>query len=148
MSSLSVSLSSPQLARFVRYLMLGGLATGLNWASRLWLWSRLLPFNLAVIAAYATGMLLGFELYRRFVFPASPQPLAVQVRTFVLVNMVGLSLTWTVAIALVDWLFPRVGFGFHPQAVGHAVALAASVMANWALHSRFTFAQAPRQITR
>ena len=41
--------------RALRYLACGGFAAAVNWGSRFG-WSLLLPFRLAVIAAYATGM--------------------------------------------------------------------------------------------
>jgi putative flippase GtrA len=126
--------------RFLRFLALGGIAAGCNWLSRFG-WSLILPFEVAVVTAYATGMVVAFLLFRRFVFPASPLPVRIQVRNFVLVNMVGISLTWIVATALVRVIFPMLGFTFHAEAIGHAIAIAAPTAASWVGHKRFTFAQ-------
>ena len=126
--------------RFLRFLALGGVAAGCNWLSR-FAWSLVLPFEAAVVTAYMTGMVVAFVLFRRFVFPTSPLPMRIQVRNFVLVNLVGVSLTWIVATTLVRWLFPLVGFTFHAEAIGHAVAIAAPTFASWLGHRHFTFAE-------
>ncbi len=122
----------------VRYLALGGLAAGVNWGSRFG-WSLIMPFPAAVLCAYGSGMVVAFGLFRAFVFPGSPLPLARQARNFVAVNLVGMALTWMVALALVDHLFPVLGFRFYPQAIGHGLAVAAPVVTSWFGHRRFSF---------
>jgi hypothetical protein len=67
-------------------------------------------------------------------------PISAQVRNFVLVNVVGFSLTWGLSLLLVKLLFPLVGFAFYPQAVGHALAIAAPTVTSWYGHKHFTFA--------
>jgi putative flippase GtrA len=133
-----VTLSRPEIVRFLRFLALGGLAAAVNWASR-FAWSLIAPFEVAVLLAYATGMVVAFVLFRLFVFPGSPIPLPVQVRNFVLVNIVGAALTYLTALALVRLVFPLVGFSFHPEAIGHAIAIAVPVATSWVGHRRFTF---------
>lgn len=129
------------LARVARYLALGGLAAAVNWGSRFG-WSLILPFPVAVVCAYACGMAVAFVLFRRFVFPGSTAPLAQQARNFVLVNLVGMGLTWIVAVSLVDWVFPVLGMRFHPEAIGHGLAVAAPVASSWFGHRRFSFPKA------
>lgn len=128
------------LTKVLRYLALGGLAAGVNWGSRFG-WNQIMPFAAAVIAAYVTGMVTAFVLFRAFVFPGSPVPLTRQIRNFVLVNMVGASLTWLLSIWLVEHLFPSIGFRFHPEAVGHALAIAAPTITSWFGHRYLTFAK-------
>lgn len=122
----------------MRFLLLGGCAAGVNWGSRFG-WALVLPFAGAVAAAYLTGMATAFVLFRSFVFPEAATPMRVQVRNFVIVNAVGFVLTWSLSIFLADWLFPRVGFTFHPQAIGHGLAIAAPVVTSWFGHRHFTF---------
>ncbi len=129
-----------ELGRVFRYLALGGTAAGVNWGSR-FAWNLIMPFAWAVIAAYVTGMIVAFVLFRAFVFPDSPIPLGRQVRNFVLVNMVGISLTWLLSVLLVERLFPAIGFHFHAEAVGHAIAIAAPTVTSWFGHRYLTFAK-------
>ncbi|CAN5606018.1 hypothetical protein BH10PSE4_BH10PSE4_25000 [soil metagenome] len=122
-----------------RYLALGGLAAAVNWTSR-FAWSRVMPFSFAVIAAYVTGMIVAFVLFRAFVFPGSATPLHKQVRNFILVNLLGIAQTWLISVLLVEKVFPSIGFVFHAEAVGHAVAIGAPTITSWFGHRYLTFA--------
>ena len=122
-----------------RFLFLGGCAAGVNWLSR-FAWSAFLPFGAAVALAYVTGMVVAFVLFRSFVFPKVQTRMRTQIRNFVLVNMVGFSLTWGLSVLLVSYLFPAIGFRFFPEAIGHGVAIAAPTITSWYGHKHFTFA--------
>lgn len=124
--------------RAVRYLACGACSAAVNWGSRFG-WSLVLPFRLAVIAAYATGMLVAFLLFRRFVFEPAGSRLATQVRNFVIVNLLGVTQTWILAVFLVDKVLPAIGWTFQPEAFGHAAGLAAPVVSSWFGHRYFTF---------
>lgn len=127
------------LDRFVRYLLAGGTAAGANFLSR-FVWSLALPFWAAVLAAYATGMVVAFALFRRFVFQGSPLPLGQQVRNFAVVNAVGAALATMTAVVLADWLLPALGV-HHAQPLSHAIAVATPTLSSWILHQRLTFRQ-------
>jgi putative flippase GtrA len=131
----------------LRFLFLGGCAAGVNWGSR-FVWNLIMPFPEAVAAAYLTGMALAFVLFRYFVFPGAVTSIHLQIRNFVIVNIIGFVLTWSLSIALVDWLFPRISFTFHAQAVGHALAIGAPVVTSWFGHRHFTFRNAPAGTVR
>jgi hypothetical protein len=45
------------------------------------------------------GMVIAFTLFNRYAFPASPRPLAEQIKFFVLVNA-GVIQVWVVSMAL------------------------------------------------
>jgi putative flippase GtrA len=126
------------MRRFGLFLALGGVAAAVNWLSR-FAFAQAMPFWAAVIAAYATGMVVAFVLFRRFVFPGSPKPIKQQVAAFCVVNAAGLLQTWLIAMALVGWALPAIGFAWHPEAVGHALAIAAPVATSWIAHRRYTF---------
>ena len=133
-----------EILRFGRFLVLGGMAAAVNWGSR-FAWSLVAPFEVAVLLAYLTGMAVAFVSFRLFVFPASTLPVAVQVRNFVLVNLVGMSLALLTAVALDRVIFPAVGFRFHAEAVAHAIAVMVPVITSWSGHRRFTFAANPAE---
>ncbi len=133
--------TAARLGPVLRYLALGGLAAGVNWGSR-FAWGVVLPFWAAVIAAYATGMVVAFLLFRTFVFPGSIRPLHEQVRNFVLVNLLGLAQTWALSLLLVHWLLPRIGWTFQPEAAAHAAAIVAPTLTSWFGHRYLTFGAA------
>lgn len=122
-----------------RFLFLGGCAAGVNWLSR-FAWGLFLPFSAAVPLAYVTGMVVAFVLFRNFVFPKVQTRMRTQIRNFVLVNMIGFSLTWGLSVLLVTYLFPTIGFHLFPEAIGHAIAIAAPTVTSWYGHKHFTFA--------
>lgn len=124
--------------RFLRFLLFGGFAAGVNWSSR-FAWSVLLPFGWAVLAAYATGMVVAFFMFRTFVFEPGVDSLAVQARNFVIVNLVGMAATWALAQVLVRHLFPAISMTFHPEAIGHGIAVLAPAITSWFGHRFLTF---------
>lgn len=125
----------PQVARF---LLCGGLAAAVNWSSR-FAWSLTLPFSTAVIAAYGTGMVVAFILFRSMVFQGSSSELHVQMQRFVIVNFVGLAATWALANLLVLRLLPALGMVHFVEPVGHAIAIAAPAATSWFGHRLLTF---------
>ena len=130
------------MQRFVLFLMFGGLAACVNWLSR-FAYQTIVPFSIAVLVAYLSGMVLAFVLFRTFVFPGSPRPMHEQVISFCLVNLLGLTQTWLLAMLLVGWVLPVLGLGgAHMQALGHALAIVAPVGTSWIAHRRLTFAGA------
>jgi putative flippase GtrA len=127
-----------RVPRFVRFLACGGFAAAVNWASR-FAWNTIMPFSLAVLAAYATGMVVAFVLFREFVFDRGSTGTSEQVRNFVMVNIVGMAATWGLANLLVYWALPAAGMTNHLEAIGHGIAIFAPVATSWFGHRFLTF---------
>ena len=127
-----------RVPRFVRFLACGGFAAAVNWASR-FAWNLIMPFSLAVLAAYVTGMVVAFILFREFVFERSSTDTSEQVRNFVIVNIVGMVATWALANLLVYWALPAAGVTRHVEAIGHGIAIFAPVVTSWFGHRFLTF---------
>jgi putative flippase GtrA len=127
-----------RVPRFVRFLACGGIAAAVNWASRFG-WSTIMPFSLAVLAAYVTGMVVAFVLFREFVFERASTGTSEQVRNFVIVNVVGMAATWALANLLVYWALPAAGMTRHVEAIGHGIAIFAPVVTSWFGHRFLTF---------
>jgi putative flippase GtrA len=127
-----------RLPRFVRFLACGGFAAAVNWVSR-FAWNMIMPFSLAVLAAYVTGMVVAFILFREFVFERSSSDTSEQVRNFVIVNIVGMAATWALANWLVYWALPAAGVTSHVEAIGHGIAIFAPVVTSWFGHRFLTF---------
>jgi putative flippase GtrA len=125
-------------SQVVRFLLLGGLAAAINWLVRFPL-SLFLPFSAAVLVAYAIGMTAGFTLYRAYVFPGSDRALGPQVAIFLAVNAAGALVVWSVAVGLVDWVFPDIGYTFMPEGTGHGIAIGVGAAANFLGHKFLTF---------
>lgn len=130
-----------RLPQIVRFLLLGGLAAAINWLVRFPL-SLAMPFPAAVFVAYLIGMCAGFTLYRAYVFPNSPQPVAVQASLFLLVNAFGAVVVMGVSLALLDHILPLIGWWLLPEAVAHGTGIAIGAVVNFIGHKYLSFRHA------
>ena len=127
-----------RLPKPARFLLAGGGAAGINWLARFPL-SWVMPFFAAVLGAAAIGMLVGFVLYRGFVFPGSQRPILSQARDFFAVNLIS---SGVVALLALAFLRLAVQFGAELQlaeALAHAAAIGLGAVLNYFGHNLFTF---------
>lgn len=134
MRSISGMISSP----FVRFVLSGGIAAGVNILSRAAL-STITSYSAAIVIAYLIGMTTAYGLMKLFVFEGSGRRPEAEYLRFGLVNMVALAQVWIVSVGLARWLFPLVGFGFHPEAAAHVIGVLSPVATSYFLHKYFTF---------
>ncbi|WMT87625.1 GtrA family protein [Pelagibacterium sp. 26DY04] len=127
-----------RLPQLVRFLLLGGLAAAINWLVRFPL-SLAMPFSAAVFVAYLIGMSAGFTLYRAYVFPNSPRPIAMQAALFLIVNAVGAVVVMTISVSLLDHILPLIGWWLLPEAVAHGTGIAVGAVVNFAGHKYLSF---------
>ena len=132
---------SAGIRHFVRFVALGGCAAAVNYGSRFAL-SNFMPFELAVPVAYMIGMVVGFTLFRVFVFPNAGRPLREQTLMFVLVNIAGIAQVWAVAVILARWVLPGLHYPGPIEATAHLLAIGVPTFTSYILHNRFTFRSA------
>ena len=124
----------PLLSRqFAAFLLVGGTAAAAQWLSR-FAFSHALPYAAAVVCAYAVGVLVAFELNRRFVFPTAPGDRRGQFMRFLAVTVV-----WLVSMLLGELLLPRFMSRAWAEAIGHGVGVLSPAVLSFALHKRYTF---------
>jgi len=136
-----ISVLIARLPQAVRFLLLGGFAAAVNWLVRFPL-SAVVPFDLAVVLAYAIGMSAGFLLYRKHVFPGSPLPVARQAIMFLAVNLFGAVVVLGLTLSFLSLLS---GFGwpiFVRQGLAHGLAIGLGAVVNYFGHKTLTFARA------
>ena len=124
--------------RRARFLVAGGLAALLNWLVRFPL-NLAMPYAAAVVLATVIGMVFGFLLYRAWVFPGSQRDTLVQIRDFVLVNLVGIAVTVSIAVALRHALLAIDVEAELAAAFAHAAGIGAGAVANYLGHRDVTF---------
>jgi energy-coupling factor transport system substrate-specific component len=122
-----------------RFLLAGGLAAGVNWLARIPL-SAFMPFVPAVLVAACVGMLVGFIMYRGFVFPYSPRPMLLQLRDFLVVNIVTSVLVAISAALILGVLIIWMSSAF-AEAAAHGIAICLGALLNYFGHSVFTFSR-------
>lgn len=127
-----------RLPKPARFLLAGGGAAGINWLARFPL-SWVMPFFVAVLGAAAIGMLVGFVLYRGFVFPGSERPILLQARDFFAVNLISSGVVALLALAFLH-LAVQLGMGLQlAEAVAHAAAIGLGAALNYFGHNLVTF---------
>lgn len=125
-----------------RFLVAGGIAAAANFGSRL-LFSRVIPFEYAVVCAFFVGLGTGFVLQRQFVFAASERGLRSEIPRYVAVNMLALLQTWALSVYLAAVLAPRTGVHL-AQSLAHATGILLPVASSYIGHKYFTFRAASR----
>lgn len=130
--------------RFGRFLVTGGIAAVVNVLSRYFL-SLIMEYRWAVIAAYLCGMTTAWILSRLFVFEASGRGRAAEYLRFGLVNLFAAAQVWLVSVGLAEYLFPRVGFSWHPETTAHIIGVIVPVFTSYLGHKHFSFAPLARK---
>jgi putative flippase GtrA len=125
-------------SRFLRFVMTGGLAAGVNILSRLAL-SQIVSYEVAIVLAYLTGMTTAFILARFFVFAPSGRSMHGEFLRFGLVNLVALLQVWLVSVGLAHYLFPAVGLTWHAETIAHVIGVLSPVVTSYYGHKRFSF---------
>jgi putative flippase GtrA len=130
-------------ARFVRFLITGGVAAVVNVISR-YLLNFIVSFAIAVAIAFPIGMLTAYVLGRLFVFERSGRSVADELWRFTVVNMFAAAQVWVISVGLAEYVFPASGFKWHPLDVAHLIGVSAPVVTSYLGHRHFSFARTAR----
>ena len=129
--------SSPK-RQFVLFLITGGIAALINIASRIG-FSQVLRFELAVLAAYAIGMVTAYVLARRYVFLQTQQSVKRSFAAFALINLAAVLQTWLVSIGIRSWLFPIIGVAALVDLIAHSFGVVVPVITSFFGHKYVSF---------
>ena len=124
--------------RFLRFAVAAGLSVPVNLGSRV-VFSWWMPYELALVVSHLCGMLTAYALTKAFVFAPSGRGVGEELARFGVVNVVSLAVTWAIAVALVRFVFPSLGFAREPELVAHVIGLAASAVTSFFGHRHFSF---------
>jgi putative flippase GtrA len=128
---------------FLRFLLAGGLAAGVNIASR-YVFNTVMPFEIAVVVAYLCGMTTAYVLSRAFVFEASGRSRWEEFGRFGLVNLLAAAQVWLVSVGLARYGLPAVNWTFHPHEIAHVIGVLFPVVSSYLAHKHFSFAESSR----
>lgn len=124
--------------QFARFVVAAGMSVPVNLGTRI-LFSRHLPYEVAIVLSHACGMVTAYVLTRLFVFERSGRSTASELGRFALVNVVSAAQTWLVAVGLVRVVFPAVGFTAHPEFIAHLLGLGLASVTSFYWHRRYSF---------
>jgi putative flippase GtrA len=123
---------------FLKFLAVGGFAAAINFLSRILL-NYLVAFVYAVILAYLIGMAVAFFLSKVLVFKPKDGKTVKQGAYFFLVNILAVGQTLVVSVLLAEYIFPNMGFSFHPKEIAHLVGISMPIFTSFLGHKYFTF---------
>jgi putative flippase GtrA len=126
------------LLEFARFIGVGGIAAVANLVSR-YLFTFVMPFELAVVLAYMVGMVLAFFLFQRMLFGGGRIE-ARKVTRFVWVNIFGATLAWAVSSLMARQVLPLIGWEWRPFEIAHLCGVGAPAITSYFLHKHYTFA--------
>jgi len=132
--------NAQQRRRFVLFLFAGGAAALVNILSRI-AFNWIMPFEVAIVAAYLCGMTAAYLLNKRFVFEASGSAVTSEYLRFALVNLLAVAQVWLVSVGLARFVFPATGFTWHPETVAHIIGVIVPVFTSYLGHLHFSFAK-------
>ena len=124
--------------QFLLFVLTGGAAALVNVFSRVG-FSLVLRFELAVLVAYAVGMVTAYILARRYVFTGCGQSIRRSFAAFALVNLIAVLQTWLVSIGLRHLLLPIIGAVALVDLIAHGVGVIVPVFTSYLGHKHVSF---------
>ncbi|HOY78125.1 MAG TPA: GtrA family protein [Hyphomonadaceae bacterium] len=128
------------LAEFAHFLAIGGASAMANLGAR-YLLDLALPFEIAVVLAYAVGMAAGFALFQLTMFQGRNVMQPRRMIRFLWVNLFGVTLAWAVSSAMARLVLPAIGWDWRPFEVAHLAGVAAPALSSYYLNKHYTFAR-------
>ncbi|GMR15907.1 MAG: hypothetical protein BMS9Abin31_0204 [Gammaproteobacteria bacterium] len=125
-------------SEFFQFLMVGGLAAGINFISRIG-FSEFVSYRVAIILAYLVGMITAFLLSKHYVFEQSGRPLKDELRDFTIVNVFAVIQVWLISVGLAEYFFPYITFNTYPEEVAHLIGLGIPAITSYFGHKYFSF---------
>lgn len=123
---------------FLQFLLVGGLAAGINFISRIG-FSEFVSYRIAIVLAYLIGMVTAFLLSKHYVFEQSGRPFKDEFRDFTIVNLFAVIQVWLISVGLAEYFFPYISFIFYPEEVAHLIGLAIPAITSYFGHKYFSF---------
>lgn len=128
-----------KLSPFLRFLITGGIAAGVNLVSR-YILSMVMPFEVAVILAYLFGMLTAYVLARLYVFKPTGDKVRRELFRFALVNVAAAAQVWGISVGLARLVFPALSYTWYPEDVAHLIGVIVPAITSYLGHKHFSFA--------
>ena len=125
--------------RFLRFLVVGGFAAGVNLAVR-YVLDFSLSYSAAIVLAYLAGMLTAFVLSKWLVFLPSHRGTTSELVRFSLVNLAAIIQVWGVSVGLAEWLLPALGVDTYRYDIAHIVGVTVPAITSYLGHKYYSFA--------
>jgi len=124
--------------QFIVFIFFSCLSTAVNLTSR-FLFSYILSYALAIVAAYIVGASVAFIFNRKITFKGGSGEVSKQIRGFIIVNIIGLLQTLAVSLVLRYYILPAIGFSFYLNEVAHFIGSGTTVFTSFLGYKYFSF---------
>jgi putative flippase GtrA len=128
------------MTEFLKFLITGGIAAGVNLVGR-YVLNFWMAFEVAVVPAFLLAMTTAYVLARLFVFGASGRSIGSEFKRFTIVNLIALILVWGISVGLARVVFPAIGFNWHAEDLAHFIGVMAPAVTSYFGHRTYTFAR-------
>lgn len=124
--------------RFLKFLVVGGIAASVNFGSRIVLnfWMGFVP---AILVAYLFGMTTAFTLNKLFVFTNAKNKVHHQALWFIMVNLAAAGQTLIISLVLADAVLPAISVRSHIHTIAHGIGVLAPVITSYFGHKYLSF---------
>lgn len=123
---------------FLQFLVVGGIAAGVNFVSRIG-FSELFSYRISIILAYIVGMIIAFTLFKHYVFEKTDRHYMEEVKGFIIVNIFGVFQVFIISVGLAEYFFPYISLELYPNEIAHFIALGVPAISSYFGHKYFSF---------
>jgi len=133
------------VARFIRFVAVGGFAAVVNLGSRIVI-NDYLSYRVSVALAYLCGMITAFVLSKFLVFEKSGRAAHDEFLWFTLVNVLAVAQVWSISVGLAEFYFPWINFDWEPELVAHVIGVSVPVITSYFGHKHLSFRVRNRRV--
>ena len=129
-----------EIQRFIRYIEVGGLCTGIDFVLLIGLQALGLPTAMANVLSYSSGIAVNFSLNRRWTFPDSrSKTLHLQFLQFAAVSLGGLLLNTAIVVSASAAFERAYGMPLGASVLAKILATLVSLTWNFTVNRLWTF---------
>ncbi len=125
-------------SEFAKFLLVGGIAAGVNFGIRIVL-SVVMSYGWAVFIAYLFGMTTAYILSKIWVFEGSGRSITSEAYYFTIVNIIAVAQVWIISVGLAQYVFPRVGINSYSEEIAHFIGLSVPIFTSFLGHKYMSF---------
>ncbi|MBC7919999.1 MAG: GtrA family protein [Ferruginibacter sp.] len=126
---------------FIVFFLVAFAGASVNFSARI-IYGQFLPFNLSIVPAYLTGMIVGFVLTKRYAFNAKASGnTRREMVKFLLISLLALAVTYVTSVSVLPLLNRHLADVslFFRQTFAHVTGMGLSFLTNFFGHKLFTF---------
>lgn len=124
--------------QFPQFLLAGGFAALVNFFSRIF-YNQWMPFSVAIVVAYITGMAFAYLIMRMMIFTTAKNSVYKSIFFFVLINLLAIVQTWLVSMIIFIIVLPHFMVSTFTKEISHACGVIFPVFTSYFGHKYLSF---------